>query len=88
MPTVAVPPLPLPVFARVVDGIGELDSYAASVRELGERDDASLDEEACRVLIDFARGLRRLQGQLMASALVLEEVAVRCYDGYAGWRTS
>jgi hypothetical protein len=51
MPTVAVPALPLPAFAQAADAAGELDQFATMIRELGEQEDARLDEEATRTLL-------------------------------------
>ena len=68
MPTVTVPALPLPVFATVIEGVGDLDQFASTVRELDEREDAQLDEEATRTLLDFARSLRLASVRLMTDA--------------------
>jgi hypothetical protein len=79
VPTVSVPALPLPAFAQVVDGASELDHFAATVRELGEQD-ARLDEEATRTLLEFARALRLAAVRVMTDATTIEEVAVRLSD--------
>lgn len=78
VPTVSVPPLPLPAFAQVVDGASELDNFAATVRELGEQD-ARLDEEATRTLLEFARALRLAAVRVMTDATTIEEVATRLF---------
>jgi hypothetical protein len=79
VPTIAVPPLPLPVFATVIEGVGDLDQFAATVRELGEREDARLDEEATRTLLDFARSLRLASVRLMTDATTIEEAGARLF---------
>jgi hypothetical protein len=80
VPTVAVPALPLPAFAQAADAAGDLDQFATTIRELGEQEDARLDEEATRTLLEFARGLRLASVRLMTDATTIEEVAVRLFN--------
>jgi hypothetical protein len=80
VPTIAVPPLPLPVFATVIEGVGDLDQFAATVRELEVQVPARLDEEATRTLLEFARGLRLASVRLMTDATTIEQVAVRLFN--------
>jgi len=77
VPTTAVPALPLPAFAQ--DAAADLDQFATTIRELGEQEDARLDEEATRTLLDFARGLRLASVRLMTDATTIEQVAVRLF---------
>jgi hypothetical protein len=79
VPTIPVPPLPLPVLATVIEGVGDLDQFAAVVRVLDEEEDARFDEEATRTLLDFARSLRLASVRLMTDATTIEEVAVRLF---------
>ena len=79
MPTTAVPALPLPAFAQAADAAADLDQFATTIRELGEQEDARLDEEATRTLLDFARGLRLASVRLMTDATTIEQVAVRLF---------
>jgi hypothetical protein len=79
VPTIPVPPLPLSVLATVIEGVGDLDQFAAVVRALDEEEDARFDEESARTLLDFARSLRLASVRLMTDATTIEEVAVRLY---------